>query len=61
LSSCEDIFPTTLFTLSRCRIVDDDSSGDLLSRLSMHVNDQDEEVLAAQQQRRKNLDAFGGS
>jgi hypothetical protein len=31
-SSREDRFPKTLFTISWCRITEDDGSGDLLSR-----------------------------
>lgn len=52
-SSREDRFPKTLFALSRCRIAEDDGSGDLLSRSQMHVDDRDEEVSAAQQRRRR--------
>jgi hypothetical protein len=39
VSSREDRFPKTLFTLSRCRIAEDDGSGDMLSRSQMHVNE----------------------
>jgi hypothetical protein len=45
--SHENRFPKTLFTLSRCRIAEDDDSGDLLSRSLMHVDEQDEVALAA--------------
>jgi hypothetical protein len=48
-SSCEDRFPKTLFILSRCRIAEDDDSGDLLSRSQMHVDERDEVALVAQQ------------
>jgi hypothetical protein len=41
-----------LFTLSRCRIAEDDGFRDLLSRSYMHVDKQDEITLVAQQQRR---------
>jgi hypothetical protein len=44
-SSREDRFPKTLFTLSRCKITEDDDSGDLLSQSQMHV-DEWGEVLA---------------
>jgi hypothetical protein len=37
----------TLFTLSLCRIAKDHDFGNLLSRLHMHIDDQDEVVLAA--------------
>jgi hypothetical protein len=46
-SSHENRFPKTLFTLCRCRIAEDDDSGDLLSRSLMHVDEQDEVALAA--------------
>jgi hypothetical protein len=45
-SSREDHFPKDLFTISQCRIVEDDGFGDLLSRSQMHVDERDEEVLA---------------
>jgi hypothetical protein len=48
VSSREDRFLKTLFTLSRCRIVEDDGSEDLLSRSQMHVDERDEKVLASQ-------------
>jgi hypothetical protein len=51
-SSHEDWFPKTIFALSRCRIAEDDSFGDLLSRSQMHIDEWDEVVLAAQQQLR---------
>jgi hypothetical protein len=38
----EDRFPKTLFALSQSRIAEDDSSGDLLSRSQMHINEWDE-------------------
>jgi hypothetical protein len=41
-----------LFTLSWCRIAEDDGFRDLLSRSYMHVDEQDEITLVAQQQRR---------
>jgi hypothetical protein len=50
VSSHEDRFPKTLFTLSRCRIIEDDDSGDLFSRSQMHVDERDEVASAAQQQ-----------
>jgi hypothetical protein len=53
VSSREDRFPKTLFTLSRwCRIVEDDDFGDLLSQSQMHVDKRDEVASAAQQQKR---------
>jgi hypothetical protein len=51
-SSHEDHFPKTLFTLSRCKIAEDDGFGDLLSRSQMHVDEWDEIASAAQQQKR---------
>ena len=60
-SSREDRFPKTLFALSRCRIAEDDGSGDLLSRSQMHVDERDEAVLAAQQRRRRKPRCVGGS
>jgi hypothetical protein len=50
MSSREDRFLKTLFTLSRCRIAEDDGSRDLLSRSQMHVDERDEVTSAAQQQ-----------
>jgi hypothetical protein len=57
-SSYEGRFPKTLFILSRCRITEDDGSGDMLSRSQMHVDEQDEVGSATQQQKRRNLDAL---
>jgi hypothetical protein len=48
VSSYEDHFPKTLFALSWCRIAEDVSSGDLLSRSQMHVDEQDEVALVVQ-------------
>jgi hypothetical protein len=48
-SSHENHFPKTLFTLSRCRITEDDGPEDLLSQSQMHVDERDEVTLAAQQ------------
>jgi hypothetical protein len=45
LSSHEHRFPKTLFTLSQCRIVEDDNSRDLLSQLHMHIDQRDEVAL----------------
>jgi hypothetical protein len=59
--SHEDRFPKTLFTLSWCRIVEDNDSGDLLSRSHIHVDDRDEVALAAQQQRRRKTRCVGSS
>jgi hypothetical protein len=50
-SSHKDRFPKTLFTLSRCRIAEDDVSEDLLSRSQMHDDERDEVASAAQQQK----------
>jgi hypothetical protein len=50
-SSHEDRFPKTLFALSRSRIAEDNGSGDLLSRLQMHIDKRDEVALVAQQQK----------
>jgi hypothetical protein len=60
-SSREDHFPKTLFVLSRCRIIEDDGYGDLLSRLQMHVDERDEVVWVAQRRRRQNTRCIGGS
>jgi hypothetical protein len=46
-------FPKTLFALSRCRIVEDDGSGDLLSRSRMHIDERDKIALTAQQRRKQ--------
>jgi hypothetical protein len=48
VNSREDRFSKTLFTLSRCRIAEDDDSGDLLSRSQMYVDGHDEIALAVQ-------------
>jgi hypothetical protein len=61
LSSSEDRFSKSLFTLSQCRIADDDGSGDLLSRSQMHVDEWDEVNLVAQQRRRQKSRCIGGS
>jgi hypothetical protein len=47
--SREDRFSKTLFGLSRCRITENDGSGDLLSQSQIHIDEQDEVVLPAQQ------------
>jgi hypothetical protein len=60
-SNREDHFPKTLFTLSQCRITEDDGFRDLLSRLQMHVDERDEVALAAQQRRRRKTRCVGGS
>ena len=57
MSSCAWRFPKTLFALSRCRIAEDDGSGDLLSRSQLHANDRGEVGSA---ERKQNLDAFVG-
>jgi hypothetical protein len=51
-NSHEDHFPKTLFALSRCKIIENDGSGDLLSQLWMHINEWDEVALVAQQRRK---------
>jgi gluconate kinase len=48
-SSRKDHFSKTLFVLSQCRIAEDDGFGDILSRSHMHVNEQDEVALVAQE------------
>jgi hypothetical protein len=58
VSSHEDHFSKTLFTLSRCRIAEYDGSGDMLSRSQMHVDERDELVSAAQQQKRRNINVL---
>jgi hypothetical protein len=58
-SSRENHFPKTLFTLSQCRITEDDGPGDLLSQSQMHVDERDEVTLAAQQRRKTRC--IGGS
>jgi hypothetical protein len=60
-SSREDRFPKILFALSRCMIAKDDGSGDLLSRLQLHVDERDEVALAAQQRRRRRPRYVGDS
>jgi hypothetical protein len=60
-SSHEDRFSKTLFTLSRCRIAENDGFGDLLSRLQIHIDERDEIVLAAQQRMRQRPRCVGGS
>jgi hypothetical protein len=52
-SSREDRFPKTIFTLSRCRIAEDDGSRNLLSQSRIHIDERDEVALAAQQRRRQ--------
>jgi hypothetical protein len=44
-SNHEDHLTKTLFTLYWCRIIEDDGSGDLLSRTQMHVDERDEIAL----------------
>jgi hypothetical protein len=61
VSNRKDHFPKTLFTRSRCRIAEDNGSGDMLSRLWMHVDERDEVALEAQQQRRQKPRCIGGS
>jgi hypothetical protein len=60
-SSREHRFPKTLFTLSWCRIAEDDGSRDLLSQSRMHIDKQDEVALAMQQQRRQKTRCIGDS
>jgi hypothetical protein len=60
VSNREDRFPKTLFVISRCRIVEDDGSGDLLSRSHMHVDERGEVVLATHQRRRQKTRCVGG-
>jgi hypothetical protein len=47
MSSHEDRFSKILFTLSWCRITEDDDFGDLLSQSSMHIDERDELALTA--------------
>jgi hypothetical protein len=42
LSRHIECFPKTLFTLSCCRITEDDGFGDLVSRSQVHANNRDE-------------------
>jgi hypothetical protein len=56
----EDRFSKTLFGLSRCRITENDGSGDLLSQSQIHIDEQDEVVLPAQQQMRLRPRCIGG-
>jgi hypothetical protein len=58
VSSHKDRFPKILFTLSQCRIAEDDSFRDLLSRSQMHVDEWDEVPSATQQQKQQNLDVL---
>jgi hypothetical protein len=46
-------FLKTLVAISRCRIAEDNGSRDLLSRSSMHIDEQNEIALAVQQRRRQ--------
>jgi hypothetical protein len=48
-SSREDRFSKILFALSRCRITEDNGSGDLLSRSQMYVDERDEVAFVAQE------------
>jgi hypothetical protein len=57
----EDYFSKTLFTLSRCRIAENDNFGDLLSWSQIHVDERDEVVLAVQQRKRQKPRCVGGS
>jgi hypothetical protein len=45
LSNCEDHFLKILFTLSWCRIADDNDFGDLFFESQMHVNKRDKIAL----------------
>jgi hypothetical protein len=58
VSSRKNHFPKTLFTLSRCRITEDDSSRDLLSRSQMHIDERDKVASVVQQQKWRNLDVL---
>jgi hypothetical protein len=53
-----NITSRNLIHLSQCRIAEDYDSGDLLFRSQMHVDEQDEVAPAAQQQKRRNLNAL---
>jgi hypothetical protein len=44
--------PKTLFAISRCKIAEDNGSGDLLSRSQMHIDEQSEVASVVQQQMR---------
>jgi hypothetical protein len=57
-NSHEDRFLEILFILSWCKIIEDNGSGDLLSRLEMHVDERDEVASTVQQQKRPNLDVL---
>jgi hypothetical protein len=58
-SNYVECFPKTLFAPSLCKITKNDGFGDLLSQSDMRVDDQDEEILEVQHQRRgENIDAF---
>jgi hypothetical protein len=48
----------TLFVISRCRIVEDDSSEGLHFQSQMHVHERDEVASTAQQQKQQNLDVL---
>jgi hypothetical protein len=60
-SSREYYFPKTLFFLSRCRIVEDNCSRNLLTRSRMHLSEWDEVALVAQQRRRRKPRCVGDS
>jgi hypothetical protein len=54
LRSRDDRFPKISFTLFWCRIIKDDGSEDLLSRLHVHTSDRNEVDLVEQQWKRRN-------
>jgi hypothetical protein len=59
--SHEDRFPKILFTLSQCRIIEDNGSKDLLFQSQMHIDERDEVVLVAQQWKRQKTRCVSGS
>jgi hypothetical protein len=56
-----ECFSKTLFVLSRCRIAEDDSFEDLLSRSQMHIDKRDEVAMTMQQRRRQKPRCVGVS
>jgi hypothetical protein len=60
-SSREDRFPKNLFTLSRCKIAENDGFADPLSRSQIYVDEWDEVAFTAQQWSRRKTRCIGGS
>jgi hypothetical protein len=52
VSSREDYFSKIIFTLSQCKITEDDDFRDMLSQSRMHVDERNEVALSVLQWRR---------